>query len=1036
MGRSCSRRLQPSVRILGVLCLGAALVGALLGCGRGSFIGRQYDDFTAYYNTYHNAESAFEEGMESVTQSESSVDRAQYISIFPNPQTGSGGASFDKAIQKSADLLRNHSDSKWVDDALLLIGRARYYKQNYVGAAQKFREVIALEGEREGEARFRLARTLIAADRFSEASEALRVGLEQADYGTWTARMRLVQGELFVRQENWTEAEEALTQGLEGALPDQAGARASFLLGQVRETLTQLEGAQAAYERVLEFAPTYQLEFAARLGAIKMQGLNGEPGRALDRLASLERADNTNAMHGKIARVRARLLQEQGRFKQAKLVLTDALRGEDAPRGLVEGRIHYDLAALYRDTYEDFTKAAAHFDTAATALPSTAGNSDRDAQTDLLPGIPSDASGQAERFQGLADRSQAVARMDSLLRLGRMPPSEFRAVVERIRERRLEEQQRNARRERRQQFQGGARREAGPRPQQSAVQTRGSDAGFLFYRDPALVQQGRRQFQQRWGSRPLVDNWRRVNAIQSSGGASTAAEEGAGGRRAERGGASEAVVDLSVVPRDSASQADMEKKRIVAQYELANALFRAAGRPDSAETWFRRILKEDADHSVSRKALYGLAQTHRAQGDSAAAEDAYRQLLERYPDTPYATRAREQLGLESKASTTHLAASRADSAYAQAYETWQGGAPDAALGEFIAVAETYPETSTAPRALLAAGVVYHRSMGRDTSGRRDRFERFVDSLAQAEAPTGPGPPADTAEGSSRPVFAQDRPPTDTADGKSVPARAVDSTGRPRQIPQFQSSVQSPDTAATGAALNPAASDTSGGAEGQGPPRQMIDSTALAEQGRSSSTSDTTTTPSRAPPVDSASADSVSADSASADSLGRPDQAADSVRVGRTQPSKTDSARAESKRSKPESLRILLVHLAETYSGTPAAKRAQSLLGYLKKQQAAADSTSPDSSTSAALIETEASSDSAAGPSRADSLAGTGEARQEAVASPDSLARPRSRPPDTTRAPEDTLRRAPRPDSTASPGRDSTGSPSIPPSSPSDPTDGK
>ena len=272
MGRFSPRGRTQVRTVCGLLFL---LVGAglLMSCGRGSFIGRQYDDLTAYYNTFHNATQAFEAGLESVNESGGDIDRTRYLSVFPPPQGGAGQSSFGEAIQKSAAVLREHPNSEWVDDALLLIGRSRYYQQNYVGAVQKFREAIALDAEREGEARFRLAQTLVVAGRYREAADALRTGLDSGEeYGSWTARMRVVQGELFVRQENWEAADQALAQGLNDNLPDETGARAAFLLGQVRETLDDPEGARAAYRRVSGYDPPYPLAFAAKLAAIELGG--------------------------------------------------------------------------------------------------------------------------------------------------------------------------------------------------------------------------------------------------------------------------------------------------------------------------------------------------------------------------------------------------------------------------------------------------------------------------------------------------------------------------------------------------------------------------------------------------------------------------------------------------------------------------------------------------------------------------------------------------------------------------------------------
>ncbi len=904
MGRFSPRGRAQVRTVCGLLFLLAG-AGLLMSCGRGSFIGRQYDDLTAYYNTFHNATKAFESGLESVNESGGDIDRTRYLSVFPPPQGGAGQSDFEETIQKSADVLREHPNSEWVDDALLLIGRSRYYQQNYVGAIQKFREVIALDAEREGEARFRLAQTLVAADRYREAAEALRTGLDSgAEYGSWTARMRVVQGDLFVRQENWEAAEQALAQGLNGELPDEAGARAAFLLGQVCETLDDPEGARAAYRRVLGNDPPYPLSFAAKLAAVEMDGENGNPERALERLSDLERDDNTREMRAEIARVRARLHRAQGRPDRARQVLTAVLRGEQAPRGSGKGRIHYELATLYRDTYEDFTRAAAHFDTASTTL-SSGPNGGRGQQepAQVLPRAPSDARAQADRFRKLADRSRAVARMDSLLRLGRMAPTEFRAVVEKIRQRRLEEQEARAQRTRRQpRFRGGRRPVAGdassPSSGQPAVQTQGSDTGFLFHRDPTLVQQGRRQFEQTWGDRPLMDDWRRAEAIRGRPDASPRANQTEDRVRPQSSAGSSTtagVVDVSAVPRDSISRAEMKDQRAVARYELANAIFRAAGRPDSAQTWFRRVLDETPDHPVAPQALYGLAQAHRAQGDTTAGDDVYRRLVDEHPDTPIAERAREQLGLATTDEDLDRTVSRADSAYARAYQAWRSGRHDAALRAFLEVADVHRETSVAPRALLAAGVVYHRTARHDSSGLgRARFKHYADSLAQADAPD-PGP--DTTGSSSQDATAAVRPSSDAA----TPAR-------------------------------PAPADTTDANAPEGPPRRMLDSTAVANnQGAPGAPSDS-----------SVASPSVVRDTTGPSGRSGPPDTTTSAVARETARSDSTSAAPQSRAEPVDPFEVLLSHLVARYPETAEAERAQALLDQLRERRTAQGSTTGDS----------------------------------------------------------------------------------------------
>lgn len=720
MGRASiiSRRHKGGSRypfLWGVICL-----FVLAGCGETSFLGRQYKDFNAYYNTFYNAKTAFEKGVTALRESERSVDRTRYISIFLEPREGANDAAFETAIEKSADLLREHPNSKWVDDALLLIGKSYYYQANYIGAVQKFREVIALESERTREARFWLARTLVVSEQYSAATDVLQVASRTEVTGPWTARLELTRGELLARQEQWEEAVRALQRGLSGDVPDEPAARGAFLLGQVLETLGHAKGAEIAYRRVQEYTPSYALGFAARLSEIELQGAYGDASRALERLEDAEEDEKNYERRGGVAIVRARIYRSQGQYDQARAALRDVLYGEDPPSGVVKGRLHYDLATLYRSAYDDFSQAAVHFDTASARLERPRSSGPEESRP--LPGAPVDAQEQADRYRNLAERSQEVARLDSLLRIGRLSDEEFEVFVEELRRKREAERSRQAqeapsaaRRLRR----GGDALTAQRREASSAADTRTSGAGFLFHKDPTRVQQGKRRFRETWGDRARVDDWRRRNAIRAARTGARANQEPE--REARPPSESDAGVPsaagdtrlgLSNIPRDSSSLAEMESDRAVARYELANSIFLAANRPDSAATLYRQILQENEDHPVAKRARYALAEAYRAAGDSVAAEEAYRRLIRQHPETDLAMRARQRLGTGPSASTGDVTV-RADSTYARAYDQWQQGAWQPALDSMLALAWQHPATDTAPRALLAAGSIYWKQSEND-----------------------------------------------------------------------------------------------------------------------------------------------------------------------------------------------------------------------------------------------------------------------------------------------------------------------------------
>src|SRR4030065_1163703 len=83
-----------------------------------------------YYNTFYQAQNNFEK-----------AEQARKKARDPNAPFPS--ANYTEAIKKASKVLEFHPKSKWVDDALLLIGKAYYYQGEYLKAERKFRELIA-----------------------------------------------------------------------------------------------------------------------------------------------------------------------------------------------------------------------------------------------------------------------------------------------------------------------------------------------------------------------------------------------------------------------------------------------------------------------------------------------------------------------------------------------------------------------------------------------------------------------------------------------------------------------------------------------------------------------------------------------------------------------------------------------------------------------------------------------------------------------------------------------------------------------------
>jgi cellulose synthase operon protein C len=711
------------------------LVVVLAGCGETSLIGRRVDNFTAYYNTFYNARKSFDRGVTALEGTPQPVSRDHFLAVYPAPEGTGSRRDFDDAIKRSADVLRDHPRSRWIDDAVMMIGQSYFYQQNYPAAAQKFREAIALDTGLQDEARLWLARSLIVNGDFARAAEHLDETFARESINRRVLpQLHLIHADLLVQQQDWAGAIDALTLGVRDVRSREEAARGWYLLGQVHEHVGEYDEARMAFERVTRLSASFELDYAARLQAALVSAPLQDRSGSVDGLRRLERDAKYSDRRAQIAHARGQAYHQLGEIDRSLETYYDVLYSGEYDVSRVRGPVHYDIAVLFRDEYGDYLLAAAHFDTAATALQ----NPQR-AQAQRTP-LPThnailDSQQQADAFRTYARVYSDIARMDSLLHLATLSDEEFGAfIVERRRALAREVEARRREEERlrmEQQFVQPGTQQANTPPTESAAVT--SSAGFLFHRDPVRVQEGRLAFTRRWGDRPLVPAWRRADAVAAHQQARTAEDEPTTvARRRSTDPLVEEdlpMIDFSDVPRDERRAQRMRADLARSAYELGNVLFLTMDEPARAVTWYRRVLDEQAEPSVRGRAFYALAEVMRADGDVEQANRLYREVLANTEDPEIVARVNEYLGIGT--ATLADSSSLANDEYERAFRTWQRGQLAAAYESMARLAMSYRDTDAAPRALMAAGQIGLEWIRRDSLSFFDPLPVvFSDSLLQ------------------------------------------------------------------------------------------------------------------------------------------------------------------------------------------------------------------------------------------------------------------------------------------------------------------
>ena len=525
--------MRPAPLARPLLVLAVLSMGALTGCRSGTALHSRYNNFRAYYNTYYNASRTLEDGERALEQAAVTIDQGRLVRGVPRTEAAGGTSGpFQEAIDKSAELLRNRPDSKWADDALLVIGKAYFYQRNLVGAEQKFRETMAAAGPADDrrladEARFWLGRTYAAGDRFDEGvlvlEEAARPTTAETAGGR--ARMQLALGELYARAGRWDEAAETLRAGAADVERPRPG-RPRLRAARARSRSTPSAGTLAAAGLRRRHRPRAGLR--ARLRGSGQPGAGAGRRRRPDRdgarraSAPMRRDDKNYQRRAEVALVEARLRAAAGESGDALGLFRDVLYDESARRRARPGQAHYRLAEFYRDALDDYVRAVGPLrhrrDGAARARPPTsaprAGPSstltDEAATYACGRGARSAASPRRTRCWRSARSTTTRSRARIAAIEGRAPPRVPRGAAPAEEARRPSRLQRRGRRR--------LYRRPGPGPQPTSRRSRPSPARRAASCPTATRRRsrpGRIAFEQRWGDRPLVPNWRRRAAVEA-----------------------------------------------------------------------------------------------------------------------------------------------------------------------------------------------------------------------------------------------------------------------------------------------------------------------------------------------------------------------------------------------------------------------------------------------------------------------------------------------------------------------------------------
>jgi len=628
----------------------AIICGILLGCSQYSTspLSVGFHNVNAKYNALIQANVKMQEAEKILFEAHKDNYSQQLPILIPIDSNSAGSVSeqLTSIIKKASLIAERHQNSKWLDDAYVLIGKARLLKADYKNAIETFKYVNtnATSDKARDAALIGLMRAYVEQGEYQTALRVAELLREEPLDKENTRDFYLTKAYLHQLKGEYETSVAIIEEALPYMKKNEQKARVLYAAGQMYEGLDEKDAASEMYLAVNKSRPSYDLGFYAKLNNALVLGQTAG-------FEKLLKDSKNKDLQDKIYEAMSMVEMRKGNSKDGVKLLQASARNSQNLQQLPYTFLK--LADLYYNKMGNYELAAAYYDSTASLLP------------------PQDPAYKRviEKQRSLGDfvkQFTIIKTEDSLQELAKMNPAQLDKVLEKIVLDRKAKQQADLRKA----------QEVVNRGLQQQVKSN-TDAftdpnkTSWYFTNPIAQQQGKTSFTTVWGTRALEDNWRRKSKDNVM-----SFDSPANNTQANNNNTS--LRNLSI-PQDSENKADItelkakipfsaealvasQKRKEEASFELGKVYKFKLNEPRNAVITFEHFLSDYPKSSHEPEALYLLCLLNE---DNPAGKETYRKrLMKDYEDSYFA----RLLNRNTNETLTTGKESEAQKLYAEAYD--------------------------------------------------------------------------------------------------------------------------------------------------------------------------------------------------------------------------------------------------------------------------------------------------------------------------------------------------------------------------------
>ncbi|MGL2965374.1 tetratricopeptide repeat protein [Flavobacterium sp. XGLA_31] len=641
----------------------------LIACStkRNTFLSRNTHALSTKYNILYNGGIALDKGVQEVVALNKDnfwerlpVERMQIKEDQMTPGAAKN-ANFERAETKATKAIQKHSmniqgseKNPQMDEAHLMLGKARYYDQRFVPALEAFNYVLYKypNSNKIYEVKIWREKTNMRLENDALAVNNLRKLLSEIKFKDQIfadANATLAQAYLNLEEKDSAIAKIKIATNFTKS--DEEKARYRFILAQLYEEMGYKDSAYATYQSVIDMHRKAARQYVIHAHARQASQFDYEKG---DSIAFLKKwkdllEDRENRPYLDVLNHQLGLYYDHNKnYGQAKKYYNASLKKKSQDSYLIASN-YRNLAAIYFNSAK-YVTAGKYYDSTLVQLKP------RTREFNLIKKKRENLE-DVIKYEGIAQRNDSIISLYKMTGEGKTAYfqkfiedlKKKEATAKKVADKAAQIQKNKDRNEEK----GGAdfknplsQKDAMPQMKVPDIASSNGTSSFYFY-NAATVAYGKKEFTKVWGKKTLSDNWRssankgdkEVKEDTENEVVSDEKEPVKKGDKGEENAVEERFTPefyISQLPTSGKVIDSLSKERNFAYYQLGLIYKEKFKENKLAVEKLERLLQNKPEERLVLPSMYNLYKLYEILDNKEKAEAMKAEIIAKYPDSRYA----------------------------------------------------------------------------------------------------------------------------------------------------------------------------------------------------------------------------------------------------------------------------------------------------------------------------------------------------------------------------------------------------------------